>query len=152
MSRIIGWEDEFKIIDGERVVTLKDLLPSSHRTFFDQAKHVTLGERKQSLIPEYSDFDDYDTTRTDCIWTWYGGKLYDEQDDLVEASAPPVSITKNPIENLVRMVTMGRAQIGELAGGLPATGVSSQLNFMLDSDLDGEDLCDEIKYVDRNVP
>ena len=60
MSRIIGWEDEFKITDGERVITLKDLLPSSHRIFFDQAKHVTLGERKQSLIPEYSDFDDYD--------------------------------------------------------------------------------------------
>ncbi len=152
MKRIIGWEDEFRVTDGSTILTLDELLVKSPREFFAQAKHILLSERKPPPFEESIDLADYDSSRTDCVWTWYGGKIYDEQDSLVEASSPPVPLLAYPIGNLIQAILTGRAQIGELADGMKAVGVSSQLNIMLDSYLLGDDLCDENKYVDLNVP
>ena len=152
LKRIIGWEDEFRATAGSTVLTLDELLTKSSREFFAQAKHILLGERKPPPFEESIDLADYDSSRTDCIWTWYGGKIYDEQDSLIEASSPPVPLLAYPIDNLIQAISVGRAQIGELVETASAIGVSSQLNIMLDSYFLGEDLCDENKYVDLNVP
>jgi len=148
----MGWEDEFRATDGSTVLTLDQLLTKNSREFFAQAKHILLSERKPPPFEESIDLADYDSSRTDCVWTWYGGKIYDEQDSLVEASSPPVPLLAYPIDNLIQAISIGRAQIGELTEGASAIGVSSQLNIMLDSYLFDEDLCDEKKYVDLNVP
>ncbi|MSQ14414.1 MAG: gamma-glutamylcyclotransferase [Dehalococcoidia bacterium] len=152
MKRIFGWEDEFRVTDGSTILTLDELLVKSPREFFAQARQIPLSERKPISIEESIDLADYDSSRTDCVWTWYGGKIYDEEDSLVEASTAPVPLHTYPIGNLVQAILTGKAQIGELADGMKAVGVSSQLNIMLDSYLLGEDLCDENKYVDLNVP
>lgn len=153
-SRIAGWEDEFRVSDGKRLYTLEELLPRSGRPFFAQLKHVLVGERKPllSLLDEDLDLGNYDTTMVDCMWTWYGGKLYDEQDRLLEACTPPIRLIRYPVEHLARQVMVGRAQLGEITAGLQAEGMSSQLNFMLDADFQGADLCDEQQFVDDRVP
>lgn len=152
MRRISGWEDEYKITEGKRVLTLEELLYPSPRAFFSQHKHALVGQRREHSFPQDDDPSDYDASRTDCTWTWYGGKVYDEQDALVEASTPPISIERQPVHGLLQAIILGRAQIAELAEGYQAEGVSSQLNFMLDSEFFGDDLCDESKYVDRQIP
>ena len=98
-SRIAGWEDEFRVTDGTKLYTLEDLLPRSQRPFFAQLKHALVGERKPLLSPLDEDVDigNYDTTMVDCVWTWYGGKLYDEADGLVEACTPPVRLIRYPV-------------------------------------------------------
>ncbi|MBI4499084.1 MAG: gamma-glutamylcyclotransferase [Chloroflexi bacterium] len=154
LTRISGWEDEFRITDGARTYTLEDLLPRSQRPFFAQLKHALVGERKPilSLMDEDVDISDYDTTMVNCVWTWYGGKLYDEQDGLVEACTPPVRLSRSPVEHLAHQILVGRAQLAELAAGLKVDGMSSQLNVMLDAEFQGADLCNERQFADDRVP
>ncbi|MDO8491882.1 MAG: gamma-glutamylcyclotransferase family protein [Dehalococcoidia bacterium] len=142
-QRYCGVEDEYRIatIDG-RQISVDQLIAGSPRFFFDEAGHV----------PLFAPAAEPDSAGGR-IWTWYGGTLYNDYDELgtlVEATTPLTPVGPG-VESLVDNVLTHRTQLVELAQGESVLGVSTHLNLLLDSRFQGKDLCDFTSQVPSNA-